>query len=112
VSWRRPVFDHATFRPVAADIYIPRCDVVAVCDSTAILGEEKGFDFTVGFLNNDLVRVAAVEAERHLLLGADKLTVDSIIEYSDGPGGTTILAARNGSWLTGGKHHFCLWRAS
>jgi hypothetical protein len=53
-----------------------------------------------------------VEAERHLLLGADKLTVDSIIEYSDGPGGTTILAARNGSWLTGGKHHFCLWRAS
>jgi hypothetical protein len=53
-----------------------------------------------------------VEAERHLLLGADKLTVDSITEYSDGPGGTTILAARNGSWLNVGEHRFCLWRAS
>lgn len=74
-------------------------------------GDDR-FDFSAGYVTNDLVLVGSIEKERHVLLSTEGLEVVSELHYPEDATRSCILPTGLGTWstcdwLTG---RFQLWR--
>jgi hypothetical protein len=91
----------------------PSGRVVASLPASAVLEQDDWFDFTAGYVTDEMVLVASVERQEHFLLGAT-LAPLGVVGYPPGHPKECITPSGKGTWMTSdflsGRHD--LWRLS
>jgi hypothetical protein len=90
----------------------PSGRVVARLTSERVLAEDDWFDFTAGYVSEDLVVVGSAQERGHFVLAADTLEPISRVDYPESHTKGCITPTGRGTWLTSdyptGRHE--LWR--
>jgi hypothetical protein len=89
----------------------PSGRVVASLAESAVLDEDDYFDFTAGYITDEMILVASVERQQHLLLGGRTLAPIGVVAYPPGHPKGCITPSGRGTWMTSdyvsGRHD--LW---
>jgi hypothetical protein len=90
----------------------PSGRVLASLPASAVLEEDDFFDFTAGFITEEMLLVGSVEKQKHVLLGAGTLAPIGVVAYPPGHPKECITPSGRGTWMTNdypsGRHD--LWR--
>jgi hypothetical protein len=90
----------------------PNGRVFASLAASAVFEEDDYFDFTAGYVTDEMVLVGSVERQQHLLLASQTLALLGVVEYPASHPKECITPSGQGTWLTSdyasGRHF--LWR--
>jgi hypothetical protein len=90
----------------------PSGRVFASLAESAVLEQDDYFDLPAGYVNDEMVLVASVVRQEHLLLGAQTLAPVGVVAYPPAHAKDCVTPSGRGTWMTSdyvsGNHH--LWR--